>query len=68
MNSESKGAIVVSNMSKSFKVFDHRSDRLRERLSFGRKSFHHPAEVLKNISLNIVPGESYGLIGMNSEE
>ena len=60
-----KYAIIVKNMSKDFVVYGDRPNTLKEkiiRLGKNKKEVHH---VLKNINLNIKPGETVGLIGVN---
>lgn len=60
-----KYAIVVKNMSKDFVIYGDRPNTLKEKIiRFGqnKKEIHH---VLKNINLNIMPGETVGLIGVN---
>ena len=60
-----KYAIVVKDMSKDFIIYGDRPNTLKEKIiRFGKnkKEVHH---VLKNINLNIMPGETVGLIGVN---
>lgn len=57
--------IHIDHISKVYKIYNRRSDRLREWLSFGRKTYHKPFYALKDISLKVPSGEVYGIIGMN---
>ena len=60
-----KYAIIVDNVSKSFKVFYDKPNTLKERLVFWNKSKVDYHQVLKNISLNIKKGETVALVGVN---
>ncbi|MFW7378364.1 MAG: ABC transporter ATP-binding protein [Oligoflexus sp.] len=57
--------ITIENLSKAFKVYPKRSDRLKEWLTFGQKSYHQDYWALRNINLKMDEGEVFGLIGMN---
>ncbi|MCB9228370.1 MAG: ABC transporter ATP-binding protein [Deltaproteobacteria bacterium] len=57
--------ITIQNISKKFKVYPTRKDRLREWLSFGKKTYHQDHWALRNVSLNIEKGQIFGLIGLN---
>ncbi len=57
--------IKIENISKLYRVYPRRSDRLREWLHFGRKSYHSEFWALQNISLEIPEGKVLGLVGMN---
>ena len=62
---KNKYAIVIKNMSKDFIIYGDRPNTLKERIiriGKNKKEVHH---VLKNIDLNIEPGETVGLIGVN---
>lgn len=60
-----KLAIKVSNVTKSFKVFYDKPSTLKERLVFWNKKKAENREVLKNINIEIKPGETVALIGTN---
>ena len=60
-----KYAIIVDNVSKSFKVFYDKPNTLKERLVFWNKSKVDYHQVLKNISLNIKKGETVALLKVN---
>lgn len=57
--------ISIRNLSKVYKVYDRRSDRLKEWLSLGRKNRHREYWALKNLNLQVAEGLVYGIIGMN---
>jgi len=58
-------AIVVKNLSKSYKLYKDPKDRLKESLSFSRKSYHQDFLVNNDISFSIKKGEVVGIIGKN---
>ncbi|WP_436238601.1 ABC transporter ATP-binding protein [Paenibacillus sp. LjRoot153] len=57
--------IEVSNLSKTYKVYDKPTDRLKESLSFGRKCFHRDFHALSDVTFNVRKGEIYGIMGQN---
>ena len=57
--------IKLVNISKKFKVYKDKRDRLKEWMLFGRKSLHSDFWALKDINLSIPKGEVFGLVGLN---
>ncbi len=57
--------IRINNLSKVYKLYNNKSDRLKEALNFRGKKFHRPFFALKNISIDISRGEILGVIGRN---
>ncbi len=57
--------IKIDNISKTYRVYPRRADRLREWLWFGRKKLHKEFKALQNISLEVPTGSVFGIIGMN---
>jgi teichoic acid transport system ATP-binding protein len=57
--------IKVENLTKTFKLYDHPKDRLKEALSPFRKKYHHEYNALKDVSFEIKKGESVGILGKN---
>lgn len=58
-------SISVSKVSKSYKLYDDPSARLKEALFRGRKKYHRTFTALDNISMEIGRGETVGVIGRN---
>lgn len=58
-------AIKTSNISKAYKLYDNKSDRLKEAINPFKKSYHKDFFALKNISFDIKKGETIGILGKN---
>lgn len=58
-------AISLQNVTKTYRVFGHPGDRIKQALTFGRVKFHREFTALKDISLDIKKGEIVGIIGRN---
>lgn len=58
-------AISVRNLTKTYRLFDHPGDRVKQFLSFGLKRYHRQFTALKDISFDIKKGETVGIIGRN---
>ncbi|MBI4463312.1 MAG: ABC transporter ATP-binding protein [Acidobacteria bacterium] len=59
------GAIRLRGVSKSYPIYDRPTDRLKELLSWSRRSYHRDFWALRDVSLEIPQGTTYGLIGEN---
>ncbi len=57
--------LKITDLSKTFQSYPRRADRLKEWLTFGKKTYHDKVTVLKDINLEIAKGEAFGLVGMN---
>jgi lipopolysaccharide transport system ATP-binding protein len=57
--------IKIQNLSKVYKVYNNRYDRLKEWISLGRKTVHREFYALRDINLEVPSGSVYGIIGMN---
>ena len=58
-------AIKISNLSKKYKLFDNRIDRVKEALHPFKKKYHCDFYALTDINLEIKKGETFGIIGKN---
>lgn len=58
-------AIIVKNVTKSFKVYMDKGSQLKERLLFFKRNKYEKRQVLKDISFTVKKGEAIGLIGRN---
>lgn len=60
-----KKPIIVSNVSKVYKLYDRPFDRVKEAISLSKKSRHKDFLALKNVSFDINQGEILGIVGKN---
>jgi len=58
-------AISVRNLTKTYRLFGHPGDRIRQFLSFGFKRYHREFTALKDVSFDVKKGETVGIIGRN---
>jgi lipopolysaccharide transport system ATP-binding protein len=58
-------AISVSNVTKTYRIFDHPGDRIKQALTLGRLRFHREFTALKSVSFEVKRGEALGIIGRN---
>jgi ABC-type polysaccharide/polyol phosphate transport system ATPase subunit len=58
-------AVIVRNLSKVFRIYDHPADRLKEAFSFRRRKLHTDFTALKDINFEIRKGEFIGIVGRN---
>ena len=61
----SENAIIVKDVTKSFKVYMDKGSQLKERLLSLRRNRFEKRQVLKGISFTVKKGEAIGLIGRN---
>ena len=60
-----KNAIIVNHISKTYKLYEKQSYRVKEAFSFTHKSYHKDFNALSDISFSVQEGEMLGLIGTN---
>ncbi len=58
-------AIEFENVSKSYPIYEKAADRLKELLTFNRKSFHRDFWALRDLSFEVRRGETFCVIGEN---
>lgn len=59
-------AIQVNNVVKTYKLYEHPKDRLKDALGLGKKDkLYKEHDALKGVSLTVYKGESVGIIGTN---
>ena len=58
-------AVRVSNLTKTYKLYQSPRDRLKEAFLPGNKIRHRPFDALSNIDLEIMPATTVGIIGRN---
>ena len=59
------GAIHIRGVSKSYPIYERPSDRLKELLTLNRRSYHRDFWALRDVSLAIEKGTTFGLVGEN---
>lgn len=58
-------AIAVRGLSKSYRLFNHPGDRIKQFFSFGMKQYHREFTAIEDVSFEIKKGETIGIIGRN---
>ena len=58
-------AISVKGLAKSYRLFDHPGDRVKQFLSLGLKRYHRTFNALSDVSFDVRKGETVGIIGRN---
>ena len=57
--------IEIKDITKTYKLYNKPSDRLRENFSLTHKSYHRDHNALQGINLDVYKGECVGIIGTN---
>src|SRR5512140_2358563 len=57
--------VELTNVSKTYRIYEHPGDRLKEVATFGRRRCHREYWALRDISLSIRRGETFCVIGEN---
>ncbi|MDO8442345.1 MAG: ABC transporter ATP-binding protein [Polaromonas sp.] len=58
-------AISVKNLTKTYRIFGHPGDRIKQAFTFGKVRFHREFTALQDVSFEIKKGETVGIIGRN---
>ena len=58
-------AVEFEHVSKSYSIYEAPGDRLKELLTFGRRSFHRDFRALRDLSFSIRRGEVFCIVGEN---
>jgi homopolymeric O-antigen transport system ATP-binding protein len=58
-------SISVRNVTKTYRIFGHTGERLKQAITFGLRKYHKEYTALKDISFDIKKGETIGIIGRN---
>ncbi|MFG5040359.1 ABC transporter ATP-binding protein [Vibrio cholerae] len=59
------GKIIVSEISKAYKIYPTRWSRLKEWLSPSKETYHTLKWVMRNVSFSIESGQAVGIVGLN---
>jgi lipopolysaccharide transport system ATP-binding protein len=58
-------AIKVHQLSKRYRIYDSRWQKLRDALGWGAKKFHREFWALEDVTFDMEPGQTLGIIGQN---
>lgn len=58
-------AISAHGLTKTYRLFGHPGDRIKQFLSFGLKQYHREFTSLNDVSFEVRKGETVGIIGRN---
>ncbi len=61
----STAAVEIADVSKKFRLYHERNQTIKSAIMRGRTSKHEDFWALHNVSLDIIEGETHGLIGSN---
>jgi len=60
-----KTAIQIENVSKTYRLYDSTTDRVKEALHLFGRQYFRPFQAVSDLSLDIGRGETFGIIGRN---
>ncbi|MEJ1365046.1 MAG: ABC transporter ATP-binding protein [Candidatus Sedimenticola sp. (ex Thyasira tokunagai)] len=58
-------SISARNLTKTYRIFGHPSDRIKQAMTFGLRKYHREFTAIKDVSFNIRKGEIVGVVGVN---
>lgn len=58
-------AISVKNLTKTYRIFSHPGDRIKQFFNLGLRQYHREFTALDDVSFDIRKGETVGIIGRN---
>ncbi len=58
-------SVSVSNLTKSYRIFGHPGDRIKQAMTLGLKKYHKEFTAVKDVSFDIKKGEIVGIVGRN---
>lgn len=61
----SEPAVEVRGLSKRYEMYASPQDRLRQFLSFGKRTYYQEFWALRDVSFRVEPGETFGILGRN---
>ena len=65
MSSDACASVSVRGLSKCYCVYDKPSDRLKQMLCRGRRRYYREFWALQDVSFDLTPGQTLGVIGRN---
>lgn len=63
--SDANAAVVVRDLRKNYRLYEHPIDRLKEALHPLRRRYHRDFKALGGVTFDIRKGETFGIIGRN---
>ena len=57
--------ISLRNVTKTYRIFRHTGERLKQAMTLGLRKYHKEFTALKDVSLEVMKGETIGIIGRN---
>lgn len=58
-------AISVRDLTKTYRIFGHPGDRIKQAMTLGLRKYHREFTAIKDVSFDIKKGETVGIIGSN---
>lgn len=58
-------AISVKSLTKTYRIFGHPGDRIKQAFTLGRMRFHREFTAVKDVSFDIKKGATVGIVGRN---